>query len=78
MLLSNLFKDWVCGGVLCQLRVRVLIVDVVADPDKLAGLVGAGEQHHGHPHHVLGRDLAGVRGISLERDREHKLLETVR
>lgn len=53
------------GRVLPQLRVRVLIVDVVAHSDELLSVVGAGDEDHSHTHGVRLRDEGWVGGIGL-------------
>lgn len=49
-----------------QLRGIVLVVDVVADADKLAAVVGACQQDYGHAQDLGIRDTLSIGGISLE------------
>lgn len=39
---------WLRGWVLPQLRVGVLVVDIVAHADELLSVVGAGDEDHSH------------------------------
>lgn len=61
----HLREVWLQGWVLAQLRVEVLIVDVVAHTDELLSVVGAGDEDNSHAHGVSLRDEGGVGGISL-------------
>lgn len=56
---------WLQGWVLPQLRVGVLIVDIVAHADELLSVVGAGDEDHGHTYRVGLRDEGWIGGISL-------------
>lgn len=62
----ELREVWLQGWVLPQLRVGVLIVDIVAHADELLSVVGAGDEDHGHTYRVGLRDEGWIGGISLK------------
>ena len=64
-LVAHFLKDGLEGRVVHHFLVHVLVVYVVSDSDKLLGLVRAGEQDHGHTHHILRWDLVVIWAISL-------------
>lgn len=61
----HLREVWLQGRVLPQLRVGVLVVDIVAHADKLLPMVGTGDEDDGHTDGITLRDEGWVGGISL-------------
>ena len=61
----HLGEIWLHGRVLTQLRVEVLVVDVVAHSDELLSMVGAGDEDHSHAHGISLWDEGWVGGVGL-------------
>ena len=61
----NSLHEGLLGGILAQLLVRVVAVDIVPDPDELLVKVRARQQHHCDSNQVVGGDLGHIGRVHL-------------
>lgn len=63
---ADLLDNGLCRGVGAELLDLVLVVDIVADANEFATIVGAGQEDDGNAHDLSIGDALGVGGIGLE------------
>jgi len=63
---ADLLEDWLGWGIGVELLRVILVVDIVADSNELATVIGAGEEDDGDTEDLSIRDSGGVWCTGLE------------
>jgi len=63
---ADVLDEGLGGRVVGELLRVVLVVDVVADADKLAAVVGARQEDHGNTEQLVDGDALSIRGLGLK------------